>query len=328
MNNTETPILTVPLGREAHDLAAEFAIQQATPQQGKRVYLNTLAVYAVHCYLNWLQIETDLIQNDSWNQGLQAVFGVADLLIPGVGKIECCPVLPGETTFLVSTGLTENTIGYVAVGLSERLDKVQLLGFSPALNSSELPQQLAIANLQPLDLLLDYIPEAVEQVVLPTTNNMIVNLSQWLENSFESSWQTLEALFSTEALNPAFSIRTIPNELNVDNSVISVSRGKRIDLGMQLLGHPVALIITLLLAEPEEERDIRLRIYPMDNQTYLPVGLQMLVLDESGDPMPELEATTRSNDNWIQLEFSGQTQEQFSVKVILGEVSITESFVI
>jgi hypothetical protein len=351
MNSTETPLLTVPLGREAHTLAEQFAAQQATPQKGKQVYLNTLAVYAVHSYLKWLQIETDLSQGDSWHPGLQGVFDVADLVLPGVGKIECRPVLPGETTFVVPPPLTDNRIGYVAVQFSERLDEVQLLGFCPATVSSDLSeqftssadapnvanaalslsqQQFAIANLQPLDDLLDYIPETVDEVVVPTANNISVNLSRWIENTFEAGWQTLEALFSTEALTPAFSIRSTQqlNEINVDNPAISVTAGKLIDLGMQLAGHPVVLIVTLSSAEPEEEMDIRLRVYPTGSQTYLPAELKLLVLDDSGIPVPELEATARSADNWIQLELSGQLGEQFSVKVAFGDVSLTENFVI
>jgi hypothetical protein len=249
--------------------------------------------------------------------------------------------------------LTENRIGYVAVQLSERLDEVQLLGFCPALDSSDLPEQLAIcadapnvatadaslsltqqrfaiANLQPLDTLLDYIPEVVDEVAVPTASKMTVNLSRWLQNTFEASWQTLEDLFSTEAVNPAFSIRSTrhSNEINVDNLAVSISGGKLIDLGMQLAGHPVVLIVTLSSAEPEEEMDIRLRVYPTGSQTYLPAELKLLVLDDSGVPVPDLEATARSADNWIQLEFSGRSQERFSVKVALGDVSITEDFAI
>ncbi len=58
MNTIQTRQITVPLGIEAHRKAQQFAAEQATPQKRKRVYLNTLAVYAVHNFLNWLKIET------------------------------------------------------------------------------------------------------------------------------------------------------------------------------------------------------------------------------------------------------------------------------
>jgi hypothetical protein len=86
--------------------------------------------------------------------------------------------------------------------------------------------------------------------------------------------------------------------------------------------------VTLKAAESDQEMDVRLRVYPTGSDIYLPAGLKLLVLDDSGVSVPDLEATARTADNWIQLEFSGQSQEQFSVKAALGDVSITEHFVI
>ncbi len=326
MNSTETPLLSVPLGREAHRQASQFAAEQATPQKGKRVYLNTLAVYAVHSYLKWLQIESDLSQSESWHPGLQALFDVADLVLPGIGKLECRPVLPGETTFSLPPEVTEDRIGYVAVLFSERLDEVQLLGFVRH-DTSNVLEQILIADIQPIDTLLDYIPSnIVDEVAVSTTSKMPVNLSRWLRSSFEVGWQTVEALFNTEVLNPAFSVRsTAQSRDEADNLAVGVSRGKLINLGMQLATYPVALLITLVPAE-HEEVDIRLRVYPTGQQIYLPPSLRLIVLDESG--ATSLEAEARSTDNWMQLELSGQLGEQFSIQLALGDISITEDFVI
>lgn len=61
MNNLlDDNLISVPLGNQAHDLALSFASQQANPVIGKKVYLNVLAVWAVHTYLKWMQVETDL----------------------------------------------------------------------------------------------------------------------------------------------------------------------------------------------------------------------------------------------------------------------------
>ena len=67
MNSTKKIAQKVLLDREAHAIARRFAVKQATPQKGKQTYLNTLAVYAVHNYLKWLQIESDLSSSDSWH---------------------------------------------------------------------------------------------------------------------------------------------------------------------------------------------------------------------------------------------------------------------
>jgi hypothetical protein len=158
----------------------------------------------------------------------------------------------------------------------------------------------------------------------------VTNLSQWLKGIADAGWQTLEALFNTQSANPAFSIRTSEQsrENDANNPADGIRRGKLIDLGIELAGNPVALVVTLTPAEANEEIDIRLRVYPTGKQNYLPPGLQLIVLDESGDSVPELKAEARSADEWIQREFSGQPGERFSVKIALGDLSIIENFVI
>ncbi len=328
MNSLEIPQLTISLGREAHAISAQFAAEQTTPQKGKKTYLNTLAVYAVHNYLKWLQIETDLSQGDSWQPCLRSLFDVADLVIPNVGRLECCPILPGETACSLPPEVTEDRIGYVAVQFSDRLNEVQLLGFAKAGDTSNNLEQIHIAELQPLDALLDCIPSHVvdEEPVL-AVSKMQVNLSRWLENMFEAGWQTVEALFSKEVANPAFSVRSaeLLRESVPSNSVGGVSGGKLIDLGIQLAGRPIALIVTLSPSS-DREVDIRLRVCPAGNQIYLPPKLQLIVLDKSGTTC--LEAEARNADNFMQLEFSGEPGERFSVKLALGDVSTEECFAI
>ena len=96
MKTTEIPLF-VPLGTEAHRIARQFAVEQSTPQKGKRVYLNTLAVYAIHTYLKWLGIETDLNLSQSWEPTLTDAFDATDLFITPIEKLECRPVLPEQT---------------------------------------------------------------------------------------------------------------------------------------------------------------------------------------------------------------------------------------
>ena len=65
---------------------------------------------------------------------------------------------------------------------------------------------------------------------------------------------------------------------------------------------------------------------PIGSQTYLPPLLELIVIYETGATF--LQAQARSKDNYIQLEFSGEPREQFSIKVVLGDASITEDFVL
>ena len=132
MNSTQPDYLQIPLGKDAHQKAEEFAAEQDNLDKGKQVYLNTLAVYAVNNYLKWLSIETALHQSDSWNWSTRTFFDIADLMLPNVGRIECRPVLPGEEVVVLPQEVTQERIGYIAVRFNKQLDFVDILGFVPA----------------------------------------------------------------------------------------------------------------------------------------------------------------------------------------------------
>jgi hypothetical protein len=323
MNKTKVPLLIVPLGGEAHRFAQQFAAQQATPQKGKRVYFNTLAVYSVNSYLKWLQIETSLRQSDSWHPGKRAVFDVADLALPGIGKLECRPVLLGETACYFPPEVTENRIGYIGVQFGEILSEVKLLGFARAVDADNPPAQLQIADFQPLDALIDHINQL--KAAISSESQTPVNLSRWLENVFEGGWQNLEALL--DIANLAWSFRS-PNQLGDikrDRPETIVRGGKLIDLGIQLAGHPVALAVTLI-PEADQKINVILQLHPAVGQMHLPQSTRLIVLDKSGEIFLEVQA--RSADNFIQLQFSGIAGERFRVEVALGVARIREDFVI
>lgn len=173
MNTKDIHLLTVPLELKAHEMARQLAAIQSTTQKGKRVYLNALAVYAVHSYLKWLRIETDLEGSDSFNQVKATLNNVADLVITGIGSLECRPVLPGEVTIFLPEEVIENRIGYVGVKFSERLDSVQLLGFAPILDSSNMPQQIAVTELMPIDTLIEQITRLEEAIAFLETDDPV-----------------------------------------------------------------------------------------------------------------------------------------------------------
>ncbi|MCP2731763.1 DUF1822 family protein [Limnofasciculus baicalensis] len=337
MNNTEISLLTIPLGREAHDFARRFAAQQATVQKGKRVYLNTLAVYAVHSYMNWLEIETNLNQSDSWHPGNQAVFDIADLVLPGIGKLECRPVLPGETVFYLPPEVTENRIGYIGIQFSESLSEVQLLGFVPPIDAINPPEELKIADFQPLDTLIDqinYLKEVPKEKTIIKENSLeikftyplnLVNLSGWFENIFQRGWQSMESLLHTANLAWSFRGTIQLGEKRFDDSEVILRGAKLIDLGIQLAGYPVALVVTII-PETNQKTHIIIQVHPTVSVTYLPPSIRLTVFDESG--VKFLEAEARNADNFIQLQFSGNVGEHFTVEVGLGVASIREDFVI
>ncbi len=311
MNNTDKPIVNIPLGSQAH----QFATKQASAHKNKWVYLNALAVYAVHRYLKRLQVKIDLSQGDSWNPNVRISWDVANLIIPNIGKLECCPVLPGDTAFTLSPEVTKERIGYVAVQFNECLNQAQLLGFYPADDAKNLPEQIKVKDLMPRDDFIDYITEQEAAATVQTEREKLfslptlVKLRQWFEGIIESDWQPPELVL------PA--LRTAAQA--------SVSRAKVIDWGIQKPGQAVALVMQLTPTTTEKV-DIHLRLYPVGDSIYLPPDLQVVVLDESGTVCMKDQA--RSADYWLQLDFDAEPEERFSVRVASGDVSITEQFLV
>ncbi|MBD2123239.1 DUF1822 family protein [Trichocoleus sp. FACHB-262] len=347
MNSTHTPLLTVPLSHDAHTWARKFAAEQINPHHGKRVYLNTLAVYAVHTYLRWIRIATDLSQGDSWQLHLQAVLDVADLVIPNVGKLECRPILPETSVCHLPPETLDQRIGYVGVQFQTQLDAVQLLGFVPAIAPSPSPPtQLPLTEFQALANLVAHLhhlqsiqatsaPEP--RIAAPTVS---VNLGQWLQNQFEVGWQTLEDLFGGD-LRPGFNFRgdrsspaLASSEASLEPST-GVRRGKLIELGGQPTAHGAALVVevTPLPETSEMKHEVLLQVHPTREQRFLPPNLQLIVLDAANQPVLDASGTplavhSHQTDNFIQLLLRGQTGEQFHVRLVLGNVSVTEKFVI
>ncbi|NJL90486.1 MAG: DUF1822 family protein [Coleofasciculaceae cyanobacterium SM2_1_6] len=151
--------LTIPLNNKDHEISRNFSVEQGTPEKRKQVYLNTLAVLAVHRFLESIGIETDLETSDSWNPAVRCFHNVADLVIPEIGRIECRPVLPtempGETFISLPPEITEERIAYIAVQFQDKLNEVQLLGFYMPIE----PQTKAIDtnHLEPIETLVDLI---------------------------------------------------------------------------------------------------------------------------------------------------------------------------
>lgn len=107
------------------------------------------------------------------------------------------------------------------------------------------------------------------------------------------------------------------------NSTVGVKRG--IDLGMQLAGSPLALIVGIL-EKSDGKASILVQVNSIEGEKYLPSGCRMTVLDETGNTFSEI--ISREADRVIQKKFSGQRGERFSVKISLGDSCIGKDFII
>lgn len=290
---------TVPLTLDAHQIAREFYSQQSNYHKAKQVYLNTLAVYAVDFYLQCLGVATNREVGHSWNPLMQVLADVADLAIADLGKLECRPVLPDAETAFVPPEVGTDRIGYVAVRLDRALTEATLLGFLPAVNTEEIP----LSQFQSLEALLEHLNRLTSKPV---------NLSRWLQNVFDGSWEAIETLFEPSQ-EIAFRYRGVPRPS-------TVQRGKR--LSLESMSEPIVLSIALQPTD-SSEINISVEMHPTGERSYLPQHLQLVVLDEEGEAV--MQAVAKSAKT-IQLNFSGEPDERFAIQVALGDFSHTEVF--
>jgi hypothetical protein len=323
--------IPVKLNNQAYSDAKKFAGEQATVEKGKQVYLNTLAVYAVDSYLKWMDFETDITQGDCWNPRIRAISDVADLVLPGIGKLECRPVLPGETTIHLPPDnlppeLMSDRIGYIAVQFEEKLDKVNLLGFCPLDNSEDTGEEIKISELKSLEEMTEYLGDLEEKSLSQDRlYQMSVNLSQWLEgiidnidNHIDKAWKPVEEILGINKTQLMLTAR------RGDNSS-SVIRATEINLQREDIVYSFALVVAVI-SKSSDKRDICLQIHPL-NQAYLPLNLKFVASNESGILAQE-EAKHRKRE-WMQLNVKeGKPQEEFTVKIEIDGVIAIGKFLI
>ncbi|NET59664.1 MAG: DUF1822 family protein [Symploca sp. SIO2E6] len=140
----------------------------------------------------------------------------------------------------------------------------------------------------------------------------VVNLTEWFKTNLDGGWQPVQELVSPQ-----------PRPVFRDTYGRQQERAKLIDLGLELAGNPVVLIITLLEVN-EEGASIRAQVYPTGEALTLPPNLKLSVLTETGDVFREV--TARSDDEFIKYQFEAQRGDHFGIQVALGEVSFRERF--
>ncbi|HAG80253.1 MAG TPA: hypothetical protein DCL61_03555 [Cyanobacteria bacterium UBA12227] len=304
MNHTpQLSTVKIQLGREVHQQAKHFSQHQSNFYNAQQIYLNTLAVYAVNEYLKHQKIKTNLGASNSWDIVMQSLMDIADLDVNGIGKLECRSVLQDTEIVYIPAEVWEDRIAYVVVQMNESLTEATLLGFAQKVTTEEFP----ISQLQPLEGLVKHLKHQTKP---------LVNLSEWFQNIVDTGWQTIEELLGTPELSLAFR----------DASSIRVQRAKIVELPKQGVGCVVALVLDLT-HETEGTTRIRVQVRSFNEEIVLPDNLRLLVLDEEGKMFIEVSAT--HSDRLIQTKlFRGQPGEKFTVKVVLGEESVTEKFLI
>lgn len=345
--------LEIPITTKALTTANKFASQQPHEGQQEQVRLNTLAVWAVRDYLELMNIETELDRSDSWNPVVRLCEDVADLMVKGLGKLECRPLLPDRVKdrfCLLPPEVCCDRIGYIVVKIDIEQKKATLLGFTPTANHD----RLLLNKLQPLTDLLKH---------LEFLSQPQVQLSHWFDNIISPGWQKIETIFPTESkstVNPELRERS-PNlpgwlehmadrsqeiwlglsgardiELQSAGAFRSLTkvhsllpecelmRAKLIDLGVQLGSQTVVLLLALT-QESDHKLRLVVQMYPQVGEDYLPANLRLALLAESGDMLQSV--TARTQDRGVQLKpFKILRNTNFQLQITLDDLSLTETF--
>ncbi|MBE9065837.1 DUF1822 family protein [Leptolyngbya cf. ectocarpi LEGE 11479] len=317
--DTHSARLIWPITHQGKSIAQQFSRDHAQPDVVERVRRNTLAVWVIHEFLEALGISTDLSTSDSWNPAMQLMEDVADLVVPGVGRLECRPVAAETEGYLLPREVLAERIGYVVVELDEVAGEASLLGFVSEVRPAQ--PQLRWEQLQPMDEFPDHLHQLRQGTSKPQTSSL-TQLSQWLEGQFESGWRSAEELLAQHVWTPAFRQggQSVQRE-----APLAIKRAKQLDLGLKLGAEQVALVLEVG-EENESVVKVGVRLYPLGGLMYLPEGLAVAILDEAGTVC--LTAQARSVDNYLQLYFRGRSGEPFTAQVTLDEVHIVEHFVI
>lgn len=324
MNPNTKKLIEIPLGIEAHRLAKQFAAEQDNPEKRKQVYLNTLAVYAVHRYLHWLQIETNFTTSDSWNPLLRSRWNVADLWLPTIGKLECRPVLPEEKVIELPEEVREDRIAYLGVQFSERLDYVQILGFKAAVEEAVSPKVISVSELRSLDRFIPYLEWIAQKGVSPT-----INVAAWLQNEVdqiaqELSWIVLPTLTlsanwrgASETLESI--IREIQQRYGIELPPETINAYK----DYWVAGHRLRLYnITQKLPVSGIEEWSLLLILTSGDENELPQGTQLKISDQRQVlAAPELQPG--SSDAYLFTQVVGRLDETFQVTLRVMNDSFT-----
>jgi hypothetical protein len=300
---------TAPIGASAHAEAEQCSQHHTEPEKVRQVYLNTLAVNAVKFYLSCMGIETEQKTTASCDRVMQTLLDTADLVISGVGVVECRPVLPDASVLSIPPDVWSDRVGYLAVQFDSSLRTATVLGFTPTVGAGEVP----LNQLRSLDDFLEYIE----------TLRSKVPLHQWVQNFFSVGWQALEELIST----PQPLALGFRNESN--QSEATVRRAKLLDLGLQLGQQKAALLVAVTPdgSEMEKTLAISIQLHPVAEGSFLPPDVELKLLAATGEVLQEVRS--RPQDNYIQLKrFWGTNGEQFAVQVGMGDAKITENFVI
>lgn len=135
-----------------------------------------------------------------------------------------------------------------------------------------------------------------------------VQLSQWLNHRFEQGWQAINELIAPQLIGAFMDTQ--------------IKRAKLIDLGVELAGCQVSLMMTI--STTEAGMSLQASVYPTGDNLTLPPNLHLRILTETGAVFKEV--ISRSDDEFIRYRFDAVKGDRFTIQVSLGLACVAESF--
>jgi hypothetical protein len=303
-------MFTMPVTFKQRQIAEQFQVQHSQPDRKLQIYRNTLAILAVHYYCQCLEIPADLENSESWNPVMQSLGDIADLLLPGIGKLECRPVESNSTIVKIPAEVWGDRIGYLAVQFNQTLSQAKIVGFLETVNA----EKISLSQWQPLDDFVNHI-DRLQQTSL---SNRVTCLNRWLQGVFETGWESIEAI--EILLQPQFKLG-----FNFRYDAIDEPQIRRAKLLKLEHTHQQFALFVGLTPVSNNTINVVVELYLVGGEAVLPQDLQLMVLDHTEKPLMQSEANRSEK---LQFKFSGELGEAFSLKLVVGEVSITEAFVL
>jgi Protein of unknown function (DUF1822) len=284
--------------RQARDYALQYFVQDVQ----HRIYCNTLAVLVAEAYFRLLGFETNLAKPARWKAFRRLWSEANELELPGLGNLECRCITTGQQTATLPPEALNDRIGYLFIEIESSEKLARLIGFLPAFHSEPLDIEVAIADLQSMDDLIDYLvqQESSSPAEIAATSDLtrefaearITYLRNWLDSIYTPDWEP-----SRRSLRAATCKKKI------------LLAGRSFEMELSVSQDSAELILVRVVVRGEDAS--------------LPQGMQVSVPDEA-DIYTETVNETADLVS-IPLEFS--PGEEFWVELRLGENSCREYFI-
>ena len=322
--NQENFTIYLSITSQDRDIANSFAKEQITPEKSQKIYYSTLAILVVNSYLQMLGFKTDSANSDSWNPLIRLCSNTADLIVTDLGKLECLAIEPGADHCFIPEEVRDLRIAYVVVEIDRNLHTGKILGFSPDVGTGIL----AVNNLRSPEDLIDILQDIRAENIQKKQINQ-VTLSKWFDHIFTTGWDTVESLINQNHLTTAFNFRStkVIDSLKeeIQPTANKIIRARLLTLEPEAEKIPVVLLIKLQAISPTNI-NINVQLYPGQKNFYLPESAKLTIIDEKQAEFMKAEA--RKKDNYIQLQFSGNVGETFTVVVSINNSYVEQYFTI